>query len=186
MCIAPWILRLSTRTGLSNYVSKWIQRRSKIWRGGREYSLPAPPNQALHLTAVVVSVFRAHRLTGPNTFSSDEHAVDETTKQQQYEAAVRKHGDPIRVLAESAILRYIDELTGDAEARYHEMNSVCFPGMDGIGEFEVGASVTVAQVEGIRQLWMAEKTKNARLTPMEFARANAQEVFYPEVEVCDP
>ncbi len=112
--------------------------------------------------------------------------MDESIKQQQYQAAVLKHGDPIRVLAESAILRYIGELTGNAEARYLEMNSVSFPGLDGIREFEVGASVTVSQVEGIRQLWKAAKTMNPRLTPMEFARDNAQEVFYPSIEVCDP
>lgn len=112
--------------------------------------------------------------------------MDESAKHQRYEATARKHGDPIRVLAESAILRYIGELTGDAEIRYHEINSVCFPGMDGIGEFEVGASVTVTQVEGIRELWKVEIRKNASLTPMEFARDNAQGVFYPGVEICDP
>lgn len=111
--------------------------------------------------------------------------MDEFIKQQEYEAVVRKHGDPIRVLAESAILRYLGELTGDAEARYEEMNNVTFPGMDGIREFEARASVTVAQVEGIRRLWEAEHTENPRLTPMEFARDNAQGVFYAAIEVCE-
>ena len=112
--------------------------------------------------------------------------MDESSKRNLYEAAVRKHGNLIRVLAESAILRYIDELTGDAEIRYQEVNSVCFPGMDGIGEFEVGASVTVAQVEGIRELWKAERSKDPGLAAIEFARDNAQGVFYPGIELSDP
>jgi hypothetical protein len=109
--------------------------------------------------------------------------MDESAKDQQYDVATRKHGDPIRVLAESAILRYIGELTGDAEVRYQEINAVCFPGMDGIGEFEVGASVTVPQIEGIRELWKNEKLKNPSLTAIQFARDNAQGVFYPGIEI---
>jgi hypothetical protein len=112
--------------------------------------------------------------------------MDEDAKDRLFEAAERKHGPPIRVLAESAILRYIGELTGDAEIRYQEVNSVCFPGMDGIGEFEVGASVTIPQIEGIQQLWAAERAKNPGITTVEFARDNAQGVFYPGIDVGDP
>jgi hypothetical protein len=111
--------------------------------------------------------------------------MDECTKRQKYEAAVQKHGHPIRVLAESAILRYLGELTGDAQARYQEMCNVTFPDMDGIREFENRASVTLSQVEGIRQLWRQEKAKTPRLTPMQFARQNAQEVFSPSIDIPD-
>lgn len=41
---------------------------------------------------------------------------------EQYETVVRLHGNPVRVFADSAILRYIGELTGDASTRFCAMN----------------------------------------------------------------
>ena len=111
--------------------------------------------------------------------------MNEIDKQNQYEAAVAKHGNPLRVLAESAILRYLGELKDDAEIRYCEINAVAFPGMDGIGEFEVGASVTVSQIEGIREFWKSEKANNPQLTAMTFARNYAQSVFASGIDICD-
>jgi hypothetical protein len=128
----------------------------------------------------------ATRFEGTWAFYESAPDMDESAKDQLYGAAVQKHGNPIRVLAESAILRYIGELRGDAEIRYQEMNRVCFPDMDGIGEFEVGASVTLAQIEGIQKLWRAEKATNPGLTPTTFARDNAQGVFCSGIEICDP
>lgn len=129
---------------------------------------------------------RAVRWGMPLNSSASDRAMDDLFQPEQYEAAIHKFANPVRVLAESAILRYIGELTGEAESRYQAINGVCFPGMDGIGEFEVGASVTVSQMEGIRALWKTEKANNAHLSPMEFARANAQGAFYPGIEICDP
>ena len=116
----------------------------------------------------------------------EEFELDESAKLHQYEAVVRKHGNPVRVLAESEILRYIGELTGDAETRYRKINSVSLPAMAGVGEFEVGASVTIAQIDFIRELWAKEKRRNPSLTAVDFARDNAQSVFLPGIEICDP
>ena len=102
-----------------------------------------------------------------------------------YDAMVRKHGDPVRVLAESAILRYIDELNGEAELRYREINSVIFPEMDGIHEFEIGASVTIEQIDSIRELWAREKRRMPNLSAIDFARDHAQDVFLPGFEIGD-
>jgi hypothetical protein len=104
----------------------------------------------------------------------------------QYEDVVQKFGNPIRVFAESAILRMIGELTGDAETRFRELNRVCYPlGGDGVGALTDYASVTVAQVDWIRRQWQAEKARNPNLTPIEFARDNARDFFHPNVGVPD-
>jgi hypothetical protein len=112
--------------------------------------------------------------------------MNESAQHQQYQAVVRKYGNPLRVLAESAILRYIGELTGDAELRYAEISRVTFPGADGIGEFEIRAGVTIAQMNSIQELWAKEKRQNSSLTAIEFARDNAQGVFLHSIEICDP
>lgn len=95
------------------------------------------------------------------------------------------NADPMRVLAESAILRYIGELNGESQLRYREVNLALFPDLDGVLEFENFASVTVDQVAFIRNHWISEKMKHPELDPKIFAHELATKVFAPVIEFGD-
>jgi hypothetical protein len=121
----------------------------------------------------------------PEELKNDNQS-NETRSAAAFEAVVRKHGDPNRVFVESAILRLIGELHGDAEARYREMNDVMFPDADGIDETMNFASVTNAQVKWIRDLWQKERAKKRGVKAVDFARKKAHDFVYPEIDLSVP
>lgn len=113
--------------------------------------------------------------------------MDTDPQQSPFEAALQKYGNPIRVFAESAILRLIGELTGDAEKRFRELNAACYSGdLDGIDDLTTYASMTISQVEGLRKHWHEVKSKNPNLKPTDFSRDFACDFFYPNLDVPEP